>query len=288
MIRTAFAFTLLLGAAQAQSLAQWRPWNKPVDPFRIIGNVYYVGAANVSSFAVKTRKGMILIDGGMTETAPQILGNLKKLGFKASDVKILLNSHAHGDHAGGLAELKRASGAKLYASAADTPALENGGRDDFAWGNSILFPAVHVDKKVKDGDKIALGGTELTAHVFPGHTKGCTTWTLFTEQEGKRYSVLIDCSLTVPGYILVNNAKYPNIADDYRSTFERASKLPADVFLSGHGDFFDLAGRSERLKNGDGLAFVDPSAYPNYVARSRANFEKTLSDQTKGAPSSGR
>jgi metallo-beta-lactamase class B len=288
MIRFSLVFALLIGAVHGQSLAQWRPWNKPVDPFRIIGDVYYVGAANVSSYAIKTPDGLIVIDGGMTETAPQILLNLKKLGFKASDVKLLLNSHAHGDHAGGLAELKRTSGAKLYASAADTPALESGGRNDFAWGDSILFPAIQVDKQIKDGEKVALGRTELTAHVLPGRTRGCTTWTMSTEEKGKRYSVLFDCSLTVPGYILVNNAKYPTIAEDYQSTFKRAAELPADVFLSGHGDFFDLAEHAKKLKEGNPLAFVDPSAYPNYVTRSRAKFEKELVDQKQGAPSSAR
>lgn len=288
MIRFFLLFALLIADVHGQSLAQWRPWNKPVEPFRIIGNVYYVGAANVSSYAIRTREGLIVIDGGMTETGPQILANLKKLGFKPSDIKILLNSHAHGDHAGGLAELKRASGAKLYASAADTPALESGGRNDFAWANSILFPGVRVDKQIKDGEKVTHGGTEFTAHVFPGHTKGCTTWTMSTEEKGKRYSVLFDCSLTVPGYILVNNPKYPTIAEDYENTFNRAAELRADVFLPGHGDFFDLAERAKKLKEGDPLAFVDPSAYPNYVARSRANFEKELADQKRGAPSNAR
>ena len=163
--------------ALGQATEEWRSWNQPVQPFRIADNLYYVGASDIASYLITTPAGHILIDGGFVETAPQIEANVATLGFKVTDIEILLNSHAHFDHAGGLALLKVKSGAKLFASAADAVLLESGGKGDFRFGDGGLFPAVAVERRLADGDKVALGDAELTARLTPGHTRGATTWT---------------------------------------------------------------------------------------------------------------
>ncbi len=162
----------------------------------------------MTSFLITTAKGHILLDGGLPETAPQIKRNVATLGFRMKDVKFLLNSHAHFDHAGGLAELKRVSGARMVASAEDAPALTSGDRDDFAWGSRVRFPGVSVDRVARDGQSVTLGSTTLTAHITPGHTKGCTTWSMPVSVNSKSYNVVFVCSASVPGYRLVGNKKY--------------------------------------------------------------------------------
>ena len=177
--RTLFALLLLfptMAACQADPTS--RSWNQPVEPFRIAGNLYYVGANDIASYLIATPEGHILLDGGFVETVPLIRESVKKLGFRIEDVKVLLNTHAHYDHAGGLAELKTLTGAKLQASEADAPALARGGKDDPLFGDQFLFPAVQADRLVKDGDTVSLGGSTLTARLTPGHTAGCTTWTM--------------------------------------------------------------------------------------------------------------
>jgi metallo-beta-lactamase class B len=190
-------------------------WNEPVKPFRVIGNVYYVGVSGVSSFLITTPQGHILLDGGFPETAPLIEKNIATLGFRIQDVKVLLNSDAHYDHCGGLAELKRLSRAQMVASRADAEVLESGGRISFeGWRNSG-FPTVKVDRVIADGETVKLGDVTLTAVLTPGHTKGCTTWTMPVAESGKTYHVVFYGSTSVPGYQLVNNPKYPQIVSDY-------------------------------------------------------------------------
>ena len=169
LIRRALVF------AQADETS--RAWNKPLTPFRIIGNLYYVGATEVSSFLITTPQGHFLIDGGFVETAPQIERNITTLGFKVTDIKFLLISHAHYDHVGGLAELKQKTAAKIVATAPDIDLLERGGHGDFYFGDQLMFPPLHVDQVIGDGGKIELDGQRLVAHLTPGHTKGNTTWT---------------------------------------------------------------------------------------------------------------
>ena len=280
MIRAAIVFILCALPAFAQSNSeQARKWNEPFPPFRIIGNIYYVGATNVSSFAIKTDKGIILLDGGLPETAPQILANLKRVGLDPKDVKILLNSHAHFDHAGGLAELKKTTGAKLYAAQGDKRLLEQGGHNDFGFDDSLTFPKVKVDHTLTPGEQVTLGDTSLTATLMPGHTKGCTTWSTRVQEGQAEYNVVWICSLSVPGYKLVNNAKYPNIVQDYQHSFGVAKKLRAEVFLAPHGDFFDLKDRYARLMAGDRRAFIDPTAIRKYVAQAEEDFTRELDKQ---------
>jgi metallo-beta-lactamase class B len=280
MIRwLACALILLCSCAAQQTASARQKWNEPFPPFRVIGNIYYVGPAGVTSFAIKTSKGIILLDGGLPETAPQILANLKTLGMDPKDVKILLNSQAHFDHAGGFAELKRVTGAKLYIAAGDKRLVQEGGRNDFGFGDSMLFPKAKVDHTIGPGEEIRLGDTVMIATIMPGHTKGCTTWSTRVKEGHAEYSVVWICSLSVPGYRLVSNPKYPNIVEDYEHSIGIAKRMRADVFLAPHSEFFDLEGRYARLLAGDEKAFVDPTALRKYVAEAEESFNKELTKQ---------
>ncbi len=248
----------------AQSNERDRQWNQPVEPFRIVGNVYYAGATEVTSFLIATPKGLILLDGGLPETAPLIERNIERLGFKLRDVKILLSSHAHYDHAGGLAELKRATGAKLYAGAGDVAQLARGGSDDPQFGDKYPFPPVEVDHALRDGERITLGGVTVVAHSTPGHTRGCTTYSLHTAG----HDVVFLGSPTAPdGYRLVGNPAYPDAVSDYRKSFAVLESLPCDVMLGAHGSFFHLAEKRKTHR------FVDLREYPEFVAKMKAAFE---------------
>jgi len=263
-----------------QATERERSWNKPVEPFKVIDNIFYVGANEITSFLITTPEGHILIDGGFVETAPQILANITKLGFNPKDLKFILNSQSHHDHAGGIAELKRVSGAKVAIMEQDKAEIEAGGRNDFAWGDAATYPAVKVDRTLADGDTISLGGTTLKGVRTPGHTKGCTTWTTTAKENGKSYNVVWVCSTTVPGYKLVANDKYPNIVDDYRRTFQILKKLPGDIFLASHGSFFDLETKSRQIKeNPAHNPFIDAAGYQQFLTATERDFEAELRKQ---------
>lgn len=255
-------------------------WNQPVEPFKIAGNIYYVGANDVTSYLITTAKGHILLDSGFAETVPLIKANIAKLGFKLTDVKAIINSHAHCDHAGGLTELKRLTDAKLYASEADAKLLARGGKDDPNFGNELLFEPVTADSTFVDGWKLKLGGVSLTANVTPGHTKGCTTWTT-TVKEGKRkLNVVFVCSTSAPGYKLVGNEKYPEIASDYENTFRRMRAMKVDVFLVSHATAFGMSEKAEKLKAGAKTnPFIDPAGYKEYIDATESSFRKALEMQ---------
>jgi metallo-beta-lactamase class B len=259
-----------LAHAQANDLS--RNMNQPVPPFHIIGNIYYVGASDITSYLIVTRSGDILLDGGFVETAPQIEANIRTLGFKLSDVKILLSSHEHLDHAGGLAELKRLTHARFVAMAEEVPTLTSG----------TSFPAVKPDRVIHDGDTVKLGGVTMTAHSTPGHTRGCTTWTMVTQDGGKPYNVVFVGSASVlPMYKLIdrpgNPATYPGIEADYEKTFRVLKSLPCDVFLGAHGSFYSLAQKREAMsKNPAQNPFIDPAGYQAFVARAEGVFQTEL------------
>jgi metallo-beta-lactamase class B len=267
-------FVLLLGStAFAQSsVGQRAAWNQPVKPFRIIGNIYYVGAANVSSFLIRTPQGAILLDGGLPETAPLIEKSIAGLGFSIKDVKFLLNSHAHYDHCGGLAELKKQSGARMIASQRDAAVLTS------AKGGAGPFLAVPVDRVIADNQTVQLGGVTLTAHITPGHTKGCTTWTTPVSDHGKTYQVVFYCSTSVVDK-LVNNAGYPNIVSDYERSFAELRKMPCDVFLAPHAGFFNLEEKRKQLDAGKLDAFVDPTEMQKFVDESERAFHEELAKE---------
>ena len=257
-----------------------RSWNQPVKPFRIIGNIYYVGASDVTSFLITSPESHILLDGGFAETVPQIKQNIAALGFRLEDVKILINSHAHSDHAGGLAELKELTKAKLLASEADAALLARGGKDDPNFGDRFAYAPVKTDRILRDGEKLKLGGTILTAHVTSGHTKGCTTWMIKVSDNGKNYNVIFVGSTSAPGYRLIDNDKYPNIVADYQQTFRRLKKIKPDVFLASHGRFFGLQKKIELLaQNSNQNPFIDPNGYKDYLRQSEEDFQAQLKEQ---------
>jgi len=287
MKRSMVALSLALAIpalVRAQADPTSRSWNQPVEPYRIVGNVYYVGASDITSYLITTPEGHIVIDGGFVETAPMIEANIKKLGFKLEGVKVLLSSHAHFDHAGGLAELKARTGAKFAASERDAPLLARGGKGDFILGDSQLFPPIQADRILHDGDTVTLGGTTLTAHFTPGHTMGNTTWTMKAREGDRMYDVVFAPSLTVlPGVKLTNNPKYPEIAEDYTKSFRVLESLPCDVFLASHASFFDGLGKADRLRKGaKENPFVDPRGYKEYVSRMKGKLEEQLRAERVG------
>jgi len=259
-----------------------RAMNRPFKPFRMIGNIYYVGASDVTSYLITTPEGHILLDSGFQETVPQIKKNVAELGFRLEDVKILLTSHAHTDHVGGMAELKQATKATLIVSAPDTELLVRGGQDDFAFGDRFRYPAVKPDRILRDKETIELGGIKMTALITPGHTKGNTTWMMKVNEDGKQYDVVFAPSVYAPGYQLIENKKYPEIVADYRKTFERLKALRCDVFLGAHGQFFSLKEKSSRM-NEKTNPFIDPQGYKSYLAKGEESFNQQL-EQQKSKP----
>lgn len=269
--------------ARAQADETSRAWNRPVEPFRIISNIYYVGATEVSSYLITTPKGHILLDSGFAETVPQIQANIRKLGFKVEDVKILINSHAHYDHAGGLAALKELTGAKLMTSEADAELLANGGKGDFQWGDDLAYKPVKTDRILKDNDKVELGGVTMTARVTPGHTKGAMTWTMKVNEAGKQLDVVFATSATAPSYKLIDNPKYPGIAADYAHTFEVLKSLPCDVFLTPHGSTCSLLDKAKRARQGEKKnPFIDTEGYRQFIERSEKAFLQQIENERRG------
>ena len=259
-------------------------WNQRVRPFRIIGNIYYVGASEVSSFLITTPDGHILLDSGFAETVPLIADGIKQLGFKIEDVKVLINSHAHYDHAAGLAQLKRLTGAQLMLSEPDAATVANGGKGDFQWGDTLTYEPVRADRLLKDKDQVDLGGVTLIARLTPGHTRGCTTWVMKATEDGKTYDVVLIGSTTAPGYTLVNNPKYPNIVSDYEYTFRLLRSLHCDVFLGPHGSFFHLKEKARRLARGEKPnPFIEGKSYRGFLDRTEREFADLLSKQKTGS-----
>lgn len=259
-------------------------WNRPVKPFRVVGNIYYVGAEGVASYLITTPQGHILMDSGFPETVPHIQDSLNQLGFKLADVKILINSHAHYDHAGGLAQLKKLTGARLMIGEGDAKIISDGGRSDFQWGDNASFhfePAV-VDRLLRDKDTVELGGVTMTARITPGHTKGCTTWTMKVREGGRDLDVVFVGSTTIPGYTLVNNAAYPNIVEDYAHTFALLKTLQCDVFLAPHGSFFALDEKRSRWgKDAKTNPFIDPHGYRRFIATTERAYQEQLMKERK-------
>jgi metallo-beta-lactamase class B len=251
-------------------------WNQPFEPFRVVGNVYFVGTADLSSFLIVTPEGSFLLDGGVKESPPLIARSIKKLGFRLEDVKYLLNSHAHYDHAGGLAELLQLSGATMVASDPDAQGLRTGNRD---------VPPVNVGRTIADGESLQLGTTRMTAHVTPGHTRGCTTWSMAATENGREYRVVFHCGTRVVTQ-LVGNTLYPEIVADYEQTFRRLRDFPADVFLAEHPRFFNMANKVRRMRAGEPNPFIDPTEMRRFVDRSEREFREALEAEQKAKPGS--
>ncbi|MBL0157061.1 MAG: subclass B3 metallo-beta-lactamase [Bryobacterales bacterium] len=275
-----FPLALLLAAGQFTPANP--EWNQPVAPFRIAGNLYYVGASGVSSFLITTPEGHYLLDTGFSETVPQIEANIQKLGFRLSDVRFLLISHGHYDHIAGVASLKARTKAKLLANPAEAPLLQRGGKGDFAFADRFPYPPVTPDRMLHDGEQISLGGTVMTAHFTPGHTKGCTSWTTTVKEDGKDLRVVIPCSVSAPGYQLVNNPKYPEIQKDFAASIAKLRALPSDIFVSPHGWDFDLEGKVKaRAAVPTRNPFIDPKGLPRYLDKSEAAIREALAKQQR-------
>jgi metallo-beta-lactamase class B len=277
------ALGLISGTSEAQAQAQASAaWTTPFPPFRVAENLYYVGSKDLASFLVTTPQGHILINSGLEANVPLIRQSVEKLGLKFTNIKILLISHAHWDHDAGAALVKRLTGAAYMVMDGDVSVVESGGRRDFQYGNdsAMLYPPAKVDRILHDGDEVRLGDATLVSHLTPGHTKGCTTWTMKASDNGRTYNVVIVGSPNVnPGYRLVRNSAYPSIASDYERTFHVLKSLPVDLFLGAHGSYFDLQTKYARLQAGATTPFVDPAGYRRYVAERESAFRRELARQ---------
>jgi metallo-beta-lactamase class B len=260
--------------------------NQPFEPFRIIDNIYYVGTNDLACYLIKTNAGLILLDTGYEESAPIVRANIKALGFKLQDIKIMLSSHAHYDHVGGQADMKKITGAQVYASAADAVILESGGVKSFH--PLKPFKPVKIDHVVKDGEAVRLGNVAMTAHLVPGHTEGNTAWTTVVSEAGKQYDVVFMGSMSInPGVHLVNFAPWPNIAEVYAKSFQILKGLHCDVFLGPHASFFDMEAKSRQLKTDPSKnPFIDAQGYRNCIARFEALYNEQLERERNGTTAS--
>ncbi len=274
---------LILPAARTLPAQNPPEWTEPFPPHKVAGNIYYVGSKGLAAFLITTPQGHILINSNLVSSVPQMQASIEKLGFHLSDVKILLISHAHFDHCAGSAKLKELTGASYMVMDADVPVVESGGKRDFQYGGAkgSWYPATKVDRVLRDGDQVRLADTVLVAHLTPGHTKGTTTWTMKASDGGKIREVVIVGSPNVnPGYKLVHNAAYPNIAQDYERTFRVLNALPCDIFLGAHGSYYDMEAKFAHLKQGQANPFIDPDGYKSYVADREEAFRAELKKQS--------
>jgi len=275
-----------LGMGAPASADEPPEWSTPVKPFRIAGSVYYVGTTGLAAYLIVSNQGAILLDGTTAGNAPLIERNLEAVGVPLHAVKRLICDHAHEDHVGALAQIKRDTGAEFFASAGDKWALEHGRvRGDTNYKPKPFAP-IKVDRVVRDEENIRLGDVTLTAHVTPGHTPGCTSWSTTVQDQGRQLNVLFLCSITIAGNILVGNHAYPQIAADYRATFRKLETMNADIVLPSHPDLADVIEREARREAGETGAFIDPQTLPSLVAHFRAAFEAAfaaalISDATR-------
>jgi metallo-beta-lactamase class B len=274
--------TIAILATTVCALAQPNPeWTKPFPAHRVVGNVYYVGTYDLACFLITTPQGNILINTGITGSVPMIRSSIESLGFKFQDTKILLTTQAHYDHVAGMEEMKRLTHAKLLATDGDAPVLEDGGKSDPLFTTpDFRFAPVKVDGRIKDGQKISLGGTELTAYSHPGHTRGSVSYGLTVAENGRNYRVLIaNIGSINPGTILIGNKKYPQISDDYARTFREQKKLECDIFLSSHASQYQL---HDKWKPGQAYSpdtFLDPEGYKAAVGRSETAYLEWLAKE---------
>jgi metallo-beta-lactamase class B len=272
-----FATTVMALALAAQGPVDW---SQPFPAHKVVGNVFYVGSKDLASYLVTTPEGHILINSGFERTVPLIRQSVESLGYKMADIKVLLASHAHSDHVAGHARMRELTGAKVYVMRGDDAVIASGGKGQYLYTESRWDPCP-VDRVLEDGEEVKLGGVTLVARRTPGHTRGCTTWTWKVQDGGKTYNVVVIGSPNVnPGYRLVDNKDYPEIADDFARTFEILGALPCDVFLGAHGGYYGMVAKHGRaVKGSDGNPFVDPEGYRTFVAQKRDAYRRTLADQ---------
>ena len=270
MSRVLLVALCLCAAVVAQARQSWPPpeWNRPFEAFLIAGPIYYVGTEDLASYLITTPQGHILIDGALPEGAPLIEQSIRSLSFKVEDVKILLTTQAHFDHVGSLAALQKTSGGQVMVMEGDAALVEAGGKGDYLFGDGSPFPAVKVDRVLKHGDTVALGGVTLRALHTPGHTKGSTTWQTAIVDDGRPLSVIFPASTSVnSGTVLPSMPTYPEVGADYEKTFKMQATLEPDIWLGAHGSFFDLKDKRARQKAGEVNPFVDPKGWKTSLAR---------------------
>lgn len=278
LIWGALAAVLALGAVE--SPAEWR---RPFAAHRVIGNVYYVGTYDLACFLVVTPRGNILINTGLADSATLIRQSIADLGFKLEDVRWLLTTQAHYDHVAAMAEMKRLTGARVLASPADAVLLEDGGKSDFHFGREYGYAPVKVDERIGDGQKLVLGGVELTAYLHAGHTRGSMSYGLTVNEGGKDYRVLIANMGTInPGVKLLGNKRYPGIAEDYARTFERQKALACDIFLSSHASQYEMHRKYTPGAAYDAKRFVDPDGYRRAVEGAENAYRRQLAEERAG------
>lgn len=276
MLLTTLALAMTVGQGVGQGPADW---HEPFPAHKVVGNVYYVGSKDLATYLITTPKGHILINSGLERTVPLIQKSVESLGFKMTDVKILLASHAHFDHVAGHAPLQKVTGAKVYVMRGDDQVIASGGKGQYLYTTHRWEPC-KVDRVLEDRDEVKLGGVTLVARLTPGHTRGCTTWTWQVEEGGKKYQVVVIGSPNVNGgYQLVNDKDYPDLAADFAKTFEVLKSLPCDVFLGAHGRYYGMIERYELLKKGQANAFVNPTGYKEYVLAKERVFRGKLAEQ---------
>lgn len=278
-----------LGTASPLTASAQYPvdWTEQFPAFRIADNLYYVGSRGLASYLVTTSAGHILINTNLESSVPQIRASVEQLGFKFTDIRILLISHAHWDHNAGSAAIKALTGAQYFVMEGDVPVVESGGRSDYQYGStpSSVYPPTSVDRVLHDREEVRLGDAVLVAHHTPGHTKGCTTWALNVREGNRQRLAVIVCSPNVnPGTRLVRNAAYPEIQSDYEKMFQRLRELPADIFLGAHGNYFGLTAKYEQLQQGVRAAFVDSAGYRSLVTTKEAEFRSELARQRSAPP----
>ena len=274
----AIATTLLLAAVPPEMA----PWAQPAPPVHVAGPVYFVGTKGIGVYLITTSAGNILIDGGLPGSGPAIAASIRKLGFKPEEIRFLLSTHAHVDHAGTLAYFQKLSHARVLAMAPDDQLLASGGKLDYVFAGKpeFQFDPVKTDQVLKDGDVIGLGGVTLRALHTPGHTRGCTTWMTTIEDHEKSYKVVFPGSTTInPGTRLTHDPSYPGIADDYRKSIETLASLTPDIFLTGHPSACGLDEKRKRVAKEGAAAFVDPDGYRAYVASQKANLEEAIAKE---------
>jgi metallo-beta-lactamase class B len=283
MTRRGRTFLAVLAAAAAGAVAAAQGQdNLPVDPYRIAGSLYFVGASDISSYLITTPAGHVVIDAGYEPTVPIIEANIRKLGFKVEAVRILLNTQAHYDHAAGFARLKKDTGAQLMVSGPDAEVIERGGVRDFSFGDAHPFPPATVDRRLKDGDTVTLGTLTLHAHVTPGHTRGCTTWAFDVTENNRALHVVDMCGLTVLDTTkLVGNPLYPEIVSDYEKTIVAMRKIPVDIFLGAHPSYYGGAEKAATLKANPAAPnpFIDPEGYQRYIDTGEQRFRAALAKE---------
>lgn len=273
MIRPLLVFLSLMAVLAAVPAARQfdtSTWNLPFEPFAVAGPVHYVGTSELAAYLIVTPQGHVLIDGGLPESAPLIERSIRQLGFKVEDVEVLLTTQAHFDHVGSLAALQKASGGKVMVMEGDAALVQAGGKGDYLFGDRLPFPAVKVDRVLKDGDTVTLGGITLKAALTPGHTKGCTTWTTAIAEGGRTLNVLFAGSTGVnPGTVLPSMPTYPTIGADYDRAFRVQASLSPDIWLAAHASLFGLADKREKQKAGGPNPFIDPEGWKQSVENRR-------------------